>query len=101
MLNIFICKIFLKIKRFTWKYIDKIENSKLGDAINSISFTSFGIYLCHMMIFVLFQYILTPLQDQNYFIYVNLVLILTIGISWFIIWVLSKIPHVNKILGAG
>lgn len=65
------------------------------------SFTSFGIYLCHMMIFVLFQYILTPLQDQNYFIYVNLVLILTIGISWFIIWVLSKIPHVNKISGAG
>jgi Acyltransferase family. len=103
-----VCSTFLFARYFSLssgflkRIFDGIETSKLGSAINSISKTSYGIYLCHVMIIILLQHFLKPYSAQfGNMIYFNLILILTIIIPWAIIVILSRIPYLKKVSGAG
>lgn len=81
---------------------DKIESSKLGEAIFSISITSYGIYLVHMIILALLK-IYTKHWDKviGNAGYAITLLVLTVVISWIIVLVLDRIPYVRYISGAG
>ena len=103
-----VCCIFLFARYFSlsvgWlkSIYYKIETSKLGVVITSISKTSYGIFLSHLMIYILLQYMLKSYLPQlGNMIYYNLILILTILISWGLIVILSKIPYLKKVSGAG
>lgn len=84
------------------KVYDKIKDSKVGDVINSISITSFGIYLCHMIVFISLKVALYSFEKQwGDPIFSNVLFILTIIFSWGIILILNKIPYLNRISGVG
>lgn len=70
--------------------INKLEPSKLGKAIYSLSICSYGIYLSHMIVKYGFYVLLEPIKSQK-FIYTSLTLVLTLGCAWLLIWIMSKI----------
>ena len=80
-----------------------IKEGFIGKLINSLSKTSYGIYLVH---FVLMKYlyvlILFSVGYNNYnpVIVLPILLIVVLILSWFIVTILSKIPYLNKISGA-
>lgn len=79
-----------------YKYV---SNANLGKIIFSISFCSYGIYLCHIIIrdlifkYLNFQEILSPS------IYTTLVLLITLICSWLLILTMSKIPILKRVSG--
>lgn len=108
-LNILIVSfVFLFARYFSLSYgsikkvYDKIKDSKVGDVINSISITSFGIYLCHMIVLISLKVALDSFKKQwGEPIFFNVLFVLTIIISWGIILILNKVPYLNKISGVG
>ncbi|MDO5859353.1 acyltransferase [Methanobrevibacter sp.] len=78
--------------------INKLESSKLGKAIFSVSVCSYGIYLSHMIVKYGFYILLAPLKSQK-FVYTSLTLVLTLVCSWALILILSKIPVLKRLCG--
>ncbi len=105
---VFTFSIFLFFKYFTnseGKYFKRVYNSlyseRLKKIIYSISISSFGIYFVHYLVLKFLKY--EFLQDLNFIhhpIFWTPILLVTVFFtSWFIVYILSKIPYVNKISG--
>lgn len=102
-LNIFlVISVFLFFRYFSEsqgkfnKLFNHITNNIAGRFIFSISFCSYGIYLCHIIV----KDFLTSLSIINIFspsIGNTILLVLDLLVSWLLILGLSKIPVLNKI----
>lgn len=80
----------------------KIKNSKLNIFINSLSKCSFGIYFIHPLVFIFYSEIFLGsmnILEHNPIKSSLLLIVLVLLTSWFIIWVLGKIPYVKKVSG--
>lgn len=79
---------------------NKIENKIIGKITTSISIHSFGIYFIHYLI-LKYIYIITDneILTKNPIKAIPLLLIVVFISSWFIIYILDKIPYLNKISG--
>lgn len=79
-----------------------LTSKNISKAILSISLCSYGIYFIHILILVFLEKkFLNQIGWYNHPLF--WVPILVVGIflaSWFIIWVMSKIPYINRISGA-
>ncbi len=81
------------------KYFNKIVQGKASKIIFSISFCSYGIYLCHMIVKDAFAHLIF----KNYLppsIFYTILLIVTLVVSWLIILTMSKIPYLKKVSGS-
>jgi len=81
------------------KIFNHISNGKLGKMIFSISFCSYGIYLCHILVR---DFLGELINFKDYFspsIYTTLLLFITLICSWLLILVMSKIPILKKVSG--
>ena len=74
---------------------NKKQTSKF---VACLSKYSFGIYLVHMLIIKLSTYFDLPYTHLNIFLYVPIMFVLTSAITFVIVFVLKKIPIVNKYL---
>ena len=99
-----VISVFLFFRYFTESHgsFNKICNyltkRKIGEMIFSLSFCSYGIYLCHMII----RNYLHNLSIVNYLspqIFYTLSLFLTLIGSWLIILIMNKIPILNRFSG--
>lgn len=80
------------------KICNYLTKSKIGEMILSLSFCSYGIYLCHVII----RDYIRNLSIANYLppsIFYTLLLFLTLMGSWLIILLMNKIPILNKFSG--
>lgn len=79
-----------------------LERDRINGIFLSISRSSYGIYLFHM---ILFKGYFTPFFEKfsmtgtQTFISIWVVAIFLLVISWLTIWILGKIPYVNRISG--
>lgn len=76
--------------------------SKYGDAIITLSKYSYGIYLCHYLVFFYLKRLIIPyvnLLSLNSIIAIPLLVAVILTISMIILWILNKIPYVNRITG--
>jgi surface polysaccharide O-acyltransferase-like enzyme len=96
--------VFLMVKFMSNTYpFKKIENSKFGDGIVVLSRYSYGIYLCHYLVlfhmkkFKLLYYVDFP--HQNSLIWIPLLVIIVLTISFIKLWILNKVPYLNKVTG--
>ncbi len=95
--------VFLMFKFLSYtEFFKKIENSKYEDLIVTLSRYSYGIYLCHYII--LFQIkrsmvSIIPVHNQNSIIMIPLLVLLTLIGSTLILYILNRIPYLNKITG--
>ena len=81
----------------------KIKNGKLGILINSISKCSFGIYFVHPLVYIFYKDIVFGSIDilkHNPIKWSSLMIVLVLFTSWGIIWIMSKIPYLEKVSGA-
>ena len=86
-------------KRKLNECFNKIVQGKVGKIILSISFCSYGIYLCHVIIYD----ILIHLNFKDYLppsIFYTIILGMTLVVSWLIILAMSKIPYLKKVSGS-
>lgn len=94
--NIFI---FFKYLSKT-KFLTNIESNNVGNAITVFSNYSFGLYLCHYLIIYHLKINYTKFfLDQNFLISIPLLVIIVIVISLVILWILDKIPYLNRFSG--
>lgn len=95
--------IFLMFKYLSnTEFFKKIED-KYGDIFLTFSKYSYGIYLCHYLVLYHFKWFINPyvnLSSLNSIIAVPVLVIITLMISMLILWILNKIPYLNKITGA-
>ncbi|MDO5823304.1 acyltransferase [Methanobrevibacter sp.] len=81
-------------------YLKRIEDNKLGNALTLISEYSFGIYLCHYLVLHILKLNLFSLYyGQNPIIWIPVLVITTTLISLLILWILNRIPYLNKFSG--
>ncbi|WP_295616988.1 acyltransferase [uncultured Methanobrevibacter sp.] len=102
--------IFLSFRYFEESYNEnenslfmKIRNGKLGELINSLSRCSFGIYFIHPLVYMFYKDIIfhsIDIANHNPIKWSSLLIVLVIFTSWGIIWIMSKIPYVEKVSGA-
>lgn len=81
----------------------KIKNGKLGMLINSLSKCSFGIYFVHPLVYIFYHDIIFGSIDMvkhNPIKWSSLMIVLVLFTSWGIIWIMSKIPYIEKVSGA-
>lgn len=79
------------------------KDSFMFKIIFSISTFSYGIYLIHYNPLILFKWFslhYIPVFSWNPLIWLPIILITIIGISWFILWIFDKIPGLRMINGA-
>lgn len=95
--------IFLTVKFMSnTKSFKKMEESKIGEIINTISKFSFGIYLCHYLVLYILkmnmiQYIDFP--HQNSIIWIPIFVVITLMISFTVLWLLNNVPYLKKVSG--
>ncbi len=101
------------------RYFAVIASEKVGSVMNkiylffkdsfmfkiifSISTFSYGIYLIHynpLLFFKWFSQNYIPIFTWNPLIWLPIMLIVIIGISWFILWIFDKVPGLRMINGA-
>lgn len=90
-----------------FKYLSNTEsfkkiNSKYGDPIITLSKYSYGIYLCHYLVFFYLKRLLIPyvnLLSLNSIIAIPILVAIILTISMIILWILNKIPYINRITG--
>lgn len=87
---------------FAGKISSKLSSGPIGNSILSISMCSFGIYFIHYLIFkfIQVQYLYPVRYYDHPMFWQPIVLVIVFFSSWFIIWIISKIPVVNRISGA-
>lgn len=81
------------------KLFNSIVHGKVGKLLLSLSFCSYGIYLCHVIIYD----ILIHLNFKGYLppsIYYTILLVMTLVVSWLIILAMSRIPYLKKVSGS-
>lgn len=79
-----------------------LENSKFGNAITTLSIYSYGIYLAHYVILFYLRRVMmnfTNVYALNSIIWIPIFVILTVTASFVILYILNKIPYLNKITG--
>ena len=96
-----------------FRYIDEIDyrrfserfrHSKLAKLIYSLSIHSYGIYFCHYIIIVVFgTIVLHPmgLFFKNPLKIIPFLTIFYLLVSWFIVYLLGKIPYLKMLCGKG
>ena len=79
-----------------------LTSDNVSKAILSISKCSYGIYFAHYLILNYLQvFYLNPIRYYNDPIFWTPVLVIAILLSsWILIWIMGKIPYVNKLSGA-
>ena len=89
--------------KFIEKLNDFISKGYIGDNIISISKCSYGIYFIHYLILKYLQitYVKLIKNNRSPIIWISFLLISVFNSSWNIIWILSKIPIINQIIGIG
>lgn len=81
-------------------FMNRVEESKFGDAIVVVSRYSFGIYLVHYLIIHILRYnVLTHIDHPNPFVGILLVVSFTLILSLIILYVLSRTPILNRLSG--
>ena len=83
------------------EFFKKIE-SKFGDAIITLSKYSYGIYLSHYLALFYFIRFINPyvnLLSLNSIIAIPILVAIILTASMTILWILNKIPYVNRITG--
>lgn len=95
--------LFLFFKFISKKdFFVKMENSTVGNAISMISRCSFGIYLSHYVILNFLRIRIVRFVDYTQFnplICIPILVITVLAISIVILWILEKIPYLNKFSG--
>lgn len=95
--------IFLTVKFISNTHsFKKLEAGKISGIINAISKYSFGIYLCHYLVLYILkmnmiQYIDFP--HQNSIIWIPIFVVITLMISFAILWLLNNVPYLKKVSG--
>ena len=93
-----------------FKYLSKtdsmtrLENSKFGNAIITLSIYSYGIYLAHYVILFYLRRVMmkfTNVYTLNSIIWVPIFVMLTVAASFVVLYILNKIPYLDKITGTG
>ena len=89
-----------------FKYVSKtdfsrnIEENRLGSFITLISKYSFGIYLCHYVILhKLRRDLVVYYAHQSPIVWIPVLVVLTLAISLAILFVLNRIPILNRFTG--
>lgn len=80
-----------------------LQDLFLYKIIYSISIYSYGIYLIHYNILFFFKWFskyYIPIFTWNPIIWLPIILIIILGISWFILWIIGHIPILRLINGA-
>ena len=79
-----------------------LSSKNVAKAILSISMASYGMYLVHILIIKLLEakYLYRIKFYNSATFWLPILLIVVFFSSWFVVWILSKIPYVNKISGA-
>lgn len=86
---------FISVKYFDrLGYFYNVKNNLLGKLIISISICSYGMYFAHFIIIKFFEQFNF---HSNKFIF--FILLLIVGLSWVVTYVLSKIPYLKKFSG--
>lgn len=93
LINVFLAiGIFLFIKQLDkLNILNHMKNHLIGKFITSLSIYSYGIYFVHFIIYHIFM-----LFDFHSNKIIPIMILIVLGISWFIIWILSKIPYINR-----
>ncbi|MBQ6100170.1 MAG: acyltransferase [Methanobrevibacter sp.] len=84
------------------QFFKKLENSKYGDMVIELSKYSYGIYLAHyVVLFELkrFVYFNIGSNYMNSIIAIPAYVLVTLAITVAILWVLNRIPYINRISG--
>ena len=71
-----------------------IRETKLGEIILLFSSCSFGIYFSHyiLMRYIMYKGFLAPIRKTNAYLWLPVSSIIIIGLSWLLIYTMSKIP---------
>lgn len=93
LINVFMAiGIFLFIKQLDkLNILEHMKDNLIGKLITSLSIYSYGIYFVH---FIIYHYFM--LFDFHSNKIIPIMILIVLGISWFIIWILSKIPYINR-----
>lgn len=80
-----------------------LTSNYVGRAILSISLCSYGIYFVHFLILkYLERAYLNSVKYYNHpTFWIPILLVVVFLSSWIVIWIMSKIPYLNKVSGAG
>ena len=97
--------LFIAFKYASVKWIRKdarmIRERKIGEAILLFSSCSFGIYFSHyiLMHYIMFDGFLSPIIKTNAYLWLPVSSVIIIGLSWLLIFTMSKIPILE--IGSG
>lgn len=97
--------LFIAFKYADINYIKKgakpIKERKIGEYIVLFSSCSFGIYFSHyiLMRYIMFDGFLNPIRKTNAYLWLPVSSIIIIGLSWLLIYIMSKIPILD--IGSG
>lgn len=99
-MGVFIAFKFADVKMISDK-LRPIKEQSLGKIIVTFSSCSFGIYFSHYIILLQLFYkgFMRPWRTQDLFIYFPISAVIIIGLSWTLIYVMSKIPILK--IGSG
>lgn len=80
-----------------------LSSGNVAKAILSMSLCSYGIYFVHYLILnYLEKFYLYSVNYINHpMLWIPVLVVGIFLISWFVIWIMSKIPYINKVSGAG
>lgn len=90
--------LFIAFKYANVKWIREdakmIRERKIGEVIVLFSSCSFGIYFSHyiLMRYVMYNGFLAPIRKTNAYLWLPISSIIIIGLSWLLIYMMSKIP---------
>ena len=103
--NLFILTLSVNVFSL-FKYLSRtepfinMEENALGKALITVSKYSFGIYLCHYLILhILKMNVFKHCFNENSLIFIPLLVVLTLGISLVVLWILDRIPYLNRFSG--
>ena len=97
--------LFIAFKYASTKWIKKeakmIRETKLGEVIVLFSSCSFGIYFSHYILlhYIMYDGFLAPIVKTNAYLWLPVSSIIIIGLSWLLIFTMSKIPILE--IGSG
>ena len=93
--------LFIAFKYASTKWIKEdarmIRETKLGEVIVLFASCSFGIYFSHyiLMRYIMYNGFLAPIRKTHALFWLPVSSIIIIGLSWLLIYVMSKIPYVK------
>lgn len=95
--------IFLMFKYLSrTEFMTGLENGKMGNAIMTLSKYSYGIYLAHYLVLFFIRRIMVKFIDistLNSIIWIPIFVALTLTVSFVALYILDKIPYLERIAG--